>query len=247
MSDAEFRFDPKYAHRVIEAHEVYSSQLFEERTVKVYLPPNYDASRRYPVLYCHDGNEFFTHGRIATIVNQLIHEGALKPFLVAGIAVNHSRRTADYAPDGERHDAYCRFVLETCIPFVEESYSVDPAQRFMAGISLGAVVSLELYLRQPKVLPRLLLFSGAYYPRVLEDVTRVPELQPLSAYMIVGRQETAVKTDHGDYDFYHLNQSMRELLELRGAKIDYNEADGTHIWGFWQKQLPNALAWMNKQ
>lgn len=245
MSGSPFQIDPKYTHRVIEAHEIYSSQLFEERTIKVYLPPSYNANQTYPILYCHDGNEFFSHGRVATIANQLIGEGLLQPLIIVGIAVHHSRRTEDYAPDGERHEAYSRFVLDTCIPFVEESYPVDEKKRFMAGISLGAVVSLELHLRAPDLLPRLLLFSGAYYPTVIEDVAKQSDLKGLSAYMVVGRQETAVKTHHGDYDFYHLNQTMRDMLNLRGAKIDYSEAEGTHIWGFWQQQLPASLLWLN--
>lgn len=243
----EFQFNPKYTKRTIEAHEVYSSQLFEERTIKVFLPPDYDSTHSYPVLYCHDGNEFFSHGRVATIANQLIHEGILSPLLVVGIAVNHSQRSDDYAPDGHRHEAYTRFVFDTCIPFVEESYAVDSARRFMAGVSLGATVSLELHLRQPELLPKLLLFSGAYYPTVLQHVSQRNNMSQLSTYMVVGQQETEVKTDHGDYDFYHLNQTMRDLLRSRWAHVAYQEAEGTHIWGFWQRQLPHAFAWLEQQ
>lgn len=242
MQDAQF--DPKYTRRVIESHDLYSSQLSEERTIKVFLPPNYDSSQRYPVLYCHDGNEFFTHGRIATIANQLIAEGQLRPLLIVGVAVKLSRRTDDYAPDGERHDAYARFVFDTCIPFVEETYSVHPHQRSMAGISLGAAVTMELYLRHPDRLPRLLLFSGAYYETVLQHVRQEPSLKQLQAFMVVGRQETEVVTPYGPYDFYRLNQTMRDVLRIRGVNLEYQEADGTHIWGFWQKQLPTALRWL---
>jgi S-formylglutathione hydrolase FrmB len=37
------------------------------------------------------------------------------------------------------------------------------------------------------------------------------------------------------------------LLRIRGAKVRYEEAPGTHIWGFWQRQIPNALEWVNTQ
>ena len=240
------QFDIQYTPRVIEAHELYSPQMGEERTIKVYLPPNYDALKKYPVLYCHDGNEFFTHGRIATIANQMIYEGRLRSLIIVGIAVNHKFRTDDYAPNGARHQQYSEFVLDTCLPFVESTYLVDSSNRFMAGISLGAAVTMALYLRVPRLLPRLLLFSGAYYSTVQKNAKMREDFTNLETYMVVGRQETAVDTQAGPYDFYSLNQEMRDLLQSRGARVEYVEADGTHIWGFWQKQLPAALEWLNE-
>jgi enterochelin esterase-like enzyme len=236
-----------YTKRVIEGHDLFSTHLLEERTIKVYLPPGYSTERLYPVLYCHDGAEFFTHGRIATIANQLIAEGKLQPLVIVGVAVRKPTRTDDYAIDGRRHDAYVRFVADECVPFIEDHYAVhrDGVRRFMAGISLGAVASLSLHLRFPEMFSRLLLFSGAYYDAVQEVLRQQPSYGDLEAFMIVGRQETAVETTFGTYDFYHANQVVRDLLRVRGADVEYHEADGTHIWGFWQRQLPLALAWLN--
>lgn len=235
-------FNP--AHRVIESHEIYSTHLAEERTIKVYLPPFYEPSKTYPVLYCHDGNEFFTHGRIATQANELIAQGRLNPLFIVGITVNMKHRDDDYGADGDRNGEYRQFVVQECLPFVEETYSIDPNLRFMAGISLGAVASLLLHIHYPEVFSRLLMFSGAFYESVQRRVQAVPKLSTLDAYMLVGRQETAVQTPHGSYDFYSYNQIMRDMLRLRHAKLAYHEADGTHIWGFWQKQIPQAMAWL---
>jgi enterochelin esterase-like enzyme len=239
-----------YTKRKIEAHNVYSSHLSEERTIKVYLPPGYDAATSvYPVMYCHDGLEFFTHGRIATLANQLIAEGRLRPIVIVGIAVQMKTRRDDYDPFGQRHDAYARFVLEECVPFVEERYAVgrDVETRFMAGISLGASATLSIHLKAPHMFRKLLLFSGAFYDNVQELVKSVPNLSDLAAYMVVGQDETAVETPYGASDFYHLNHRMRDLLTVRGAKIRYTEAPGKHIWGFWQSQIPDALEWVNAQ
>jgi enterochelin esterase-like enzyme len=238
-----------YTNRVIEAHTLYSSHLSEERTLKVYLPPNYNRAQRYPVLYCHDGLEFFTHGRIATLANQLIGEGKLSPLFIVGIAVQMKTRSEDYGLNGSRHESYVRFVAEECIPFVESTYSINSTVegRFMAGISLGATATLSLHMRYPTLFQQLLLFSGAFYESVQQQVRATPHFPDLQAYMVVGQQETAVETPHGTYDFYRFNQSMRDLLRIRGVKLDYHEAAGTHIWGFWQRQIPDALTWLEKQ
>lgn len=231
--------------RKITAHEIQSIHLHETRTIKVFIPPNYDPSVRYPIVYCHDGMEFFTHGRIATIANQRILEGKLRPLLIAGVAVSRTHRREDYAVDGERHLAYRRFVVDEVLPLVESLYAVDPELRFMAGISLGATAALSFSLVNPELFHQLLLFSGAFYPSAQAAAKANGDFSFLSAYMLVGRQETAVDTPNGPLDFYQFNHQMRDILRIRGAEIDYREADGTHIWGFWQSQLPDALDWIN--
>ncbi|WP_067927252.1 alpha/beta hydrolase [Alicyclobacillus shizuokensis] len=242
--------EPASTHRVIEGHEIYSSHLWEDRTIKVCLPPGYRSDGTYPVLFCHDGNEFITHGRIATIAAERMASGSLSPMVIVCMAMNPRLRSADYDVSGERHEAYTRFVMEECIPFVEEEYAISPAREewFMAGISLGAAASLSIHLQHPDVFRQLLLFSGAYYPPLQERVREETDLSGLSAYMLVGRQETAVQTkEHGTLDFYNYNVQMRSLLKARGAVVDYREADGTHVWGFWQRHLPQALDWLNER
>ncbi|MNT94988.1 hypothetical protein D3C72_2367830 [compost metagenome] len=59
--------------------------------------------------------------------------------------------------------------------------------------------------------------------------------------MIVGLQERDYQTDTGIYDFVELNRNTKALLEARGAKVHYLEKEGKHLWGFWQKELPDAL------
>ncbi|MCL6593750.1 MAG: esterase family protein [Alicyclobacillus sp.] len=230
----------------MEAHQLYSVHLQEERTVKVYLPPGFRRDEVYPILYCHDGLEFFTHGRIATLANRMIAERKLQPLLIAGLAVNKALRTDDYAADGARSHAYRRFVAEECVPWVEAHYPVATGARcrFLAGVSLGAAASLLLHLEYPQVFQDLLLFSGAFYESAQAAVQVDQAPLPLRAWMVVGRQETAVATGQGEYDFLAANRKMYQALLRRGAQVDYREAEGTHIWGFWQREVPAALAWL---
>jgi enterochelin esterase-like enzyme len=245
VSDVEL--SGKKAGRKIEAHTFFSQYLHEERTIKVFLPPDYDSARPYPIMYCHDGLEFFTHGRIATIANQMILEGTLKPMLVAGIAVSKTNRNDDYGIRGSRHDAYCRFVVNECMWAMEETYNLNPKERFMAGISLGGTVSVSLSLQYPHLFSNLLLFSGAFFPSVQEHVKKVADLSFLNAYMVVGKQETAVETTSKTiHNFYGYNQQMLDILRTQGANVTYKEGEGTHVWGFWQKQLPEALMYVNQ-
>ncbi|MHB1630436.1 MAG: alpha/beta hydrolase [Bacilli bacterium] len=241
--------DETHTKRRIEGHTIYSAHLSEERTIKVYLPPGFDSQTAYPILYCHDGNEFFTHGRIATIANEMIANAQLSPLLIAGIAVNMDHRTEDYALSGKRHEAYLRFVEEECIPFAERRYPVsrDPSARAMAGISLGAVATLHLASRMGGRLSNVLLFSGAYYDSFLTFIRERSGPDGLAAYMVAGLAETVVDTPEGTYDFLTANRNMKAILEEQGAAVSYHEGEGKHVWGFWQRELPAALKWLSGQ
>lgn len=233
--------------RKIESHSLQSKFLNEERNIKVFVPPNYDPAVPLPIVYCHDGLEFFTHGRVATIANQLMLDGEIPPFLIAGIAVNLNKRRDDYALDGARHGAYQRFVIEECLPMLDGLYNVDDHQRMMAGISLGAVASLGFMLAYPQYFHTLILFSGAYFPDVQAYIREAAELSRLYAYMVIGDEETQAKTPSGGvFNFYQYNEDMRDILFDKGAQVEYRVGHGNHIWGFWQKELPDALRWLGK-
>lgn len=238
--------DFSHTRRKIESFSIYSAHLREDRTMKIFLPDGYDPTQPYDILYCHDGLEFFTHGRIATISAGMIAAGEIRPLVIVGIEVSRSHRNDDYGLGALRNDAYCNFTAQECIPAVEQHFlPAGVRRRFMAGISLGATVTLELFLRRRDLFHGLLVFSGAFYEQVQQRAHQVGQLTDLSAYMTAGLQETAVDTTHGVYDFLRFNRDMAALLTERGAQISYSEADGSHLWGFWQTQIPSALRWMN--
>ncbi|MBB3127914.1 enterochelin esterase-like enzyme [Paenibacillus rhizosphaerae] len=235
--------DSKYLKRTIHKEQLESRFLNESRNLRVYLPPGYHEVVSYPVIYCQDGEEFFNFGRIATIANQLILDDLAEPFIVVGVEVDTAVRTEEYAPFGSRFEAYTRCFAEEIIPFIEQKYPVrqDPEQRVLAGDSLGGCVSLHLAMNYPELFHRIISLSGAYYTDTQEIVADNDDLSWLDVYMIVGLQETHFESDLGVYNFVEINRSMKELLLDRGATVQYTEKDGKHIWGFWQKELPDAL------
>ncbi len=117
----------------------------------------------------------------------------------------------------------------------------SPQERVLAGDSLGGSVSLHLALLYPDLFHRVISLSGAFYSASQEIYAAEENLSWLSIWMIVGLQETAFEADTGTYDFVQLNRDTRDLLEKRGAIVSYREKEGNHQWGFWQKELPEAL------
>lgn len=238
--------DERYLKRTIVKETVPSRYLAEQsRNLRIFLPPGYNEVLSYPVVYCQDGEDFFNFGRIATTATRLILDEGLEPFIIVGVDVDKKQRTEEYTPDGNRHEAYIRFFAEELIPFVEERYAVrqEPEHRLLAGDSLGGSVSLHLALSYPQLFTRVMSLSGAFYGISQNIISAAGDLSWLNIYMIVGLQEDAYETDRGVFDFVALNRNAKALLELNQATVFYEEKDGKHQWGFWQKELDKALAY----
>lgn len=240
--------DSRYLKRTIKKETIDSQFLGEQRNLRIYLPPGYNEILSYPVVYCQDGEEFFNFGRIATHANELILDEGIDPFIIVGVEVNTSVRTEEYAPFGNRFEAYTSCFTEEIIPFVERNYPVrrEPSERVLAGDSLGGTVSLHLAMKYPELFSQIISLSGAFYEPTLDILSQQQDLSNLSLFMIVGLQEDNYTTDTGTYNFVDLNRRARALLEERGAKVHYYEKDGKHLWGFWQQELPDALVYFLK-
>jgi len=134
---------------------VHMPQLNRDRNVRIYLPPDYFAnlSRRYPVLYMHDGQNLFEPSKLSGFsweVNQTLDRlFELDPqryaFIVVGIdsSTVGTRRLDEYCPwqcriyetpenpwndtlvDGEG-DKYSEFIVETLKPVIDSEFMTLP-------------------------------------------------------------------------------------------------------------------------
>ncbi|RMG57853.1 MAG: esterase family protein [Bacteroidetes bacterium] len=83
-----------------------TSQFIAARHVDIWLPPGYDSTQHYPVLYVHDGQMLFDSTQtwngqdwqIDEVCSQLIAAGRMRPAIVVGIWNDAKERHADYFP-----------------------------------------------------------------------------------------------------------------------------------------------------
>ncbi len=170
----------------IERIEKFPSTHVAPRQVDVWLPPSYgDASRRFPVLYMHDGQNLFDPALSYTKVDwgidetmtRLIGEGAIREAIVVGIW-NTPKRGEEYIPQKAVSgatvsmavpgmpelskmqivsDEYLKFIVQELKPFVDTKYRTRPgrADTFIMGSSAGALISIYALTEYPDV------FGGA--------------------------------------------------------------------------------------
>ena len=164
-----------------------ASKHVATRQVDVWLPPGYDTdtTRRYPVLYMHDGQNLFdpkhTYAGIDWGVDEamarMIAAGEVRPAIVVAIW-NSPKRFAEYMPQkavkGESvatgvdvyppvpaadmlGDAYLRYLVEELKPAIDRDFRTLPGRddTFVMGSSMGGLISLYAIAEYPQV------FGGA--------------------------------------------------------------------------------------
>src|SRR5207247_1345456 len=160
----------------IKRHRAFHSRVLgNRRDVLVYLPPGYRrfSTKRYPVLYLHDGQNVFDAATsfagvewgVDETAQRLIHRKLIEPLIVVAVANIGEERVHEYAPtpgliepkDHPRKRSrglariYGQFLIEELKPFIDKKYRTKRDAEF-AGLATGARVT-RLFSRQRLAAP----------------------------------------------------------------------------------------------
>ncbi|MFD1467365.1 alpha/beta hydrolase [Hymenobacter caeli] len=151
-----------------------SKVLGETRRINVYLPPGYadSAALRLPVLYMPDGGlqEDFLH--VAGLVQVLVGNGTMRPFLLVGIE-NTARRRDLTGPTANPDDrkiaprvggsaAFRQFIRTELMPDVRRRYRTT-AETAVVGESLAGLFVVETLLLEPDLFDTYLAFDPSLW------------------------------------------------------------------------------------
>jgi enterochelin esterase-like enzyme len=150
----------------------YASKGGDIYRAKLHLPPGYDGSRKYPVLYLLHGangdeNDWLREMRADVILDNLYVEQRLVPMLVV---MPSSLSVAARAEAGDNREAkiragmtFGRGLVQDLIPWVETRYLVLAGRehRALAGVSMGGAIALATGLANADQFAWVGAFSGA--------------------------------------------------------------------------------------
>jgi enterochelin esterase-like enzyme len=222
------------------------------RELTVYVPPGYDEAptRRYPVLYllhgfANDHHSWHRYGRANDILDNLIAQRTIEPFLVVmPLGYGGARINGDgtgIAPEGAGQfggDAalYERDLLEDIIPMIDRKFRTiaDRRQRAIVGFSMGGGQAGRFGLGHLDMFSQIGIMSagfggGADTPplaTIAADAARSNELIDL-LWIACGREDTALKGA----------KTLHDALQKAGIEHTYLETDGAHHWRVWRRYL----------
>jgi len=166
---------PKVASGSIQRLEIFQSKFVEARNVDVWLPEGYDQTKKYGVVYMHDGQNLFdslqTWNRkewgVDETFSRLIKEGKIDPCIIVAIWNTGSNRISEYFPNkifseldtitqtkftqkytgGKKADGdnYLKFLVEELKPYIDQHFSTYPDKDHTFIMGSSLGATISLY------------------------------------------------------------------------------------------------------
>jgi enterochelin esterase-like enzyme len=241
--------------------EIYywSKSSNRNRHAFIYTPPDYDkdTSKRYPVLYLqHGAGEDETgwgrQGHAGLIMDNLIAEGKVKPFIIAmeyggNPFAGGQRRTNDVpagatnsvaGPGGRTFNfsAFEKVLIEDFIPFVDANFRTiaDQPHRAMAGLSMGGMQTRGITLAHLDKFSHIGVFSGGSIAVTnITDTAKFKEKVKLVFVSYGSRELGGDRTNRGGDP-----KANSEALKAAGINAHfYVSQDTAHEWQSWRRSL----------
>ena len=215
------------------------------RRLHVYLPPNYDViskSQKLPVLYLlHGGGDndasWTTAGRANLILDNLYAEGKIKPMLVV-MPAGHTHIPGFFMGAGDQQDPFCRDLVQSILPFIENTYPVSAKRehRAIAGLSMGGIQTINTALWHPELFSYVFPMSTGYFP------PNIAEIKEKYAGVMTNKEINNFKSFKifmgGENDIaYKNNLNMMAMFDEFGIKYVYENGDGAHTFKAWRRNL----------
>ncbi|MER3463834.1 MAG: alpha-dextran endo-1,6-alpha-glucosidase [Chitinophagaceae bacterium] len=232
----------------------YIPQLNRYRRIWIYLPDAYCTTKnKYPVLYMHDGQNVFdeaTSGFGEWGVDEALDtlEAQTKECIVVAIDNGAEKRLNEYSPfDMEKYgkgegDAYVDFLAKTLKPFIDKHYRTkkDVTNTFIAGSSMGGLISMYAILKYPNVYGGAGVFSPAFWiaPKLLNYIYEKGKGIKGKIYFYAGKHESESMIPD-------MLSAFEKLHKVSSAQIEVIIRDeGKHNEPTWRKEFPLFYHWL---
>ena len=220
-------------HGTLETVEYKSTTVGTVRKATVYLPPKFDAAKKYPVLYLLHGiggdEREWLQGVPNVILDNLIADGKAAEMI---IVMPNGRAQENDRAEGNVYAGFQAFanfefdLIDDLIPFIEGKYNVyvDKMHRAIAGLSMGGGQSLNFGLAHMDVFAYVGGFSSAPNTKMPEEL--IPDVEKTKAentllWMVCGNQDNLMYNSARLKAFCDGHGVPCTLIEYPGGKHDF--------------------------
>ena len=226
----------------LETVEYKSESVGTIRKATVYLPPKFDASKKYPVLYLLHGiggdEREWLQGVPNIIMDNLYADGKAAEMIIVmpnGRAQENDRAEGNVYATAPAFAAFEHDLLGDLIPFIEGKYNVytDKMHRAIAGLSMGGGQSLNFGLGHMDVFAYVGGFSSA--PNTNTPEVLIPDVDKTKAenvllWMVCGSKDGLM----------YNSSRLKAFCDEHGVPCTLIEyPDGEHNFVVWKYGLFN--------
>jgi len=206
-------------------------EAYENLPYRIYVPENYDAAKRYPlVLYLHGMGECGTDNRLQTSVNSVM-ETLLEP---ENLAAYPCIVLAPQCPEGQWWAGDLLPALMGLLGQTGSAYSIDLARVYITGLSMGGFGTWAMLAEYPSYFAAAVPVCGGGDPDDAHLFKDVP------VWAFHGARDTTVYPEG--------SRCMVRALEEAGGSARYTEyPDAAH--NSWDRAYrePELFPWMFAQ
>ncbi|WP_276504303.1 alpha/beta hydrolase-fold protein [Terrimonas pollutisoli] len=238
-------------------------QLKRTRRIWIYLPGCYNScSKRFPVLYMHDGQNVFDDATSYSGewgVDEYLDSLGMNANECIVVAIDNGgiRRMNEYCPydfnlsgpgapstsnKGEGN-AYVDFIVKTLKPFIDKNYRTvkNKANTAIAGSSMGGLISLYAVLKYPRIFGAVAVFSPAFWvaPKIFDDIKAKGKKVNSKIYFFAGKLEGERMVP----DMLKAYEAMSKVSKSKMQAVIRD--DGKHNEATWRKEFPLFYNWIN--
>ncbi|WP_425449113.1 alpha/beta hydrolase-fold protein [Dethiothermospora halolimnae] len=224
-------------------YSLESSRLEASRRVRVYTPHGYNEDGQpYKFLVLTDGDEYLELLSVKNVLDNLIADKKIPPVITLFIDSTDTREE-----ELSCSDLFLDIVINDFMPWFRKNYNISQEARdgIIGGLSLGGLTASYIGLNYSEVFGNVLSQSGAYWYKpndwdkeesdcwISSQFKKIEKL-PLKFYLNVGVLEEKE-------NMIGVNKKLRDVLQAKGYKVEYEEFKGGHDYLCWGENLSNGL------
>ncbi len=253
----------------------FESDIFKNtRSIRIYLPADYESRGPYEVLYLNDGQNLFQsdslkridYWRVDQIADSLIERNLIQPIIIVGIDnLGLRQRANEYLPwediylhppnPNPQGTKYPKFITDELVPFINQNFKTKTGRMNTAvgGFSYGGLISAYSALIDDHF-GKLLIESPSLYvseQRIFSELSKKEMIPKMKIYAGIGTNELDLKNcdELHDDNLMAVNdvKSLISLINERSpdSEIHFEKTKcGIHSYFEASKRLPTALTFL---
>ncbi len=244
---------PTVTSGTLKRYENFPSKLVDLRTVDVWLPAGYDSTKRYAVLYMHDGQMLFDSATtwnkqewgVDETMGRLIGEKKIRATIVVAVWNVPDKRFADYFPEkviatipeptrttiltkqlkgAPNADNYLKFLVTELKPFIDRHYATKK----------GAA---NTFIMGSSMGGLISAYALCEYPTVFGGAACLSIHSPLAAYELINdRTDADVASKFRQYLAAQLPKA-----NSRNVYFDFGDQTGDAFYKSYQTAIDTVM------
>jgi len=246
----------------------FMPQLNRHRRIWIYLPASYaNSKKKYPVMYLQDGQNVFdnktsfagewgvdeamdtlTMSNMESIIVAIDNgsDNRLSEYSPYDFQIERGKANASLPPANVKAEGnqYVDFIVKTLRPYINKNYRTQKLRKhtFIAGSSMGGLISLYALLKYPKVFGGAGIFSPSFWvsEQLKTDIKNKSKKVKGEIYLYAGQQEGGSMVP----DLLAIFQLLNKYSKARLTTVI--RAEGKHNEASWRKEFPEFYKWLLK-